>query len=65
MTKLLVPPGTEQFKLIQFGVQQVENGVVVTKVALVTEAGRPPYQVQQTFVFKDMSEALEDVRKDL
>lgn len=60
-----MPPGTEQYKLVQFGVQQVENGVVVTKVALVTEAGRPPYQVQQTFVFKDMNEAFEDVKQDL
>ena len=70
---LLVPPGTSvamsrdttKAELIKFSVDQVVNGVVVNKLFVVTEAPKQPYQTQQTFVYKDMKEALQTLQIDI
>lgn len=62
---LLVPPGTSTAELKSVSVQAVDNGAVLTKLLHITEAGRSPYQVQQTLVYPDMKTALETLLKDL
>jgi hypothetical protein len=62
---LMVPPGTVRQALGAFDCRSVDNGVILTKVFLIEEAGRPPYQVQKAFVYPTMKEAIDVLMSDV
>jgi len=61
---LLVPPGTNSQRFVQFQGTFVDNGLILNKVFVVEEAGKPPAQVQQSLVFLNLKDALENISKD-
>lgn len=65
MSNLLVPPGTAMAELKSVSIQAVDNGVVLTKVFLIQETTRAPYQTQSTLIYPSMKEALETVLKEI
>jgi hypothetical protein len=43
----------------------VDNGVILSKVFIIEEAGKPqPAQLQQSLVFTSLKDALENIAKD-
>lgn len=64
-TSLMVPPGTTSATLGAFDCRSVDNGVILTKVFIVIEAGKPPYQVQKAFVYSTMKEAIDVLMSDV
>lgn len=65
LTGLVVPPGTVSSTLGAFDCRSVDNGVILTKVFVIVEAGRPPYQVQKAFVYPSMKEAIDALMDDV
>lgn len=62
---LMVPMGTTSATLGAFDCRSVDNGVILTKVFIVVEAGKPPYQVQKAFVYPTMKEAIDVLMSDV
>ena len=60
ISNLIVPPGTQAAELRSVTIQTIDNGALLTRLLLINEAGKPPYQVQQTLFYQSMKEALEN-----
>ena len=65
MSNLLVPNGTTMAELKSVSIQAVDNGVVLTKIFLIQETNRAPYQTQTTLIYSSMKEALESILKEI
>lgn len=64
MTKLLVPGGTTEVKIVQAQITTLDNGVILNRIWVITEAGRPPYQRASTLFYPSYDEAVKELQSE-
>ena len=64
MRELVVPAGTATQKLVNTQITPIDNGFILNRMYLISEAGRPPVQVGRTEYQPTWEKVIEELKSE-